>query len=415
MRVVNAILAGALLMVVMVLTFGLDPSPFAILATGCGVLLSLFVHVYAHEVGHLAAALALKFRVTEVTILAGRGDGAQIGGATVRLGLFGARSEVCVAVPPGRATKPRWVAYALAGPATNLTLAAATGAALWVPAGPSPADGPTLAQLFLIASTVTGAFIGLANLIPGTSRRGQSTDGRLIVNSLLRSDAARRPTPPRPAVIRADYSPPSVLAVLRSQVDIGGPAASEAAVELVAAALRAGDLSEDSARLVAVARAVTTPPHRAAFIAATIAEVQATMLLVDAARAGQTHPEPGPTEEIAELAYARDPQLVEAGIALALVRVLQHRPAEARSLLMLIDAGTERSRVNGVAVRAMAEADLGDSAQARRLIDAGRGMDVPTALLRLATAFVDRADGADGADRQRGPTRSLDHSRQPSS
>jgi hypothetical protein len=42
----------------------------------------------------------------------------------------------------------------------------------------------------------------------------------------------------------------------------------------------------------------------------------------------------------------------------------------------------------------MAEADLGDAAHARRLIDAGRAVNVPTALLRLATAHVDRADDA---------------------
>src|SRR3954463_10558473 len=110
MRVLWAILTGVLLLIAMVLVFGLDPAPLAVLAIGGCVVLSQVVHVYAHELGHLATALWFKFSVTEVTVLAGGGDGARIGGATVRLGLFGPRSEVRVVVPKGRVTTPRqWI------------------------------------------------------------------------------------------------------------------------------------------------------------------------------------------------------------------------------------------------------------------------------------------------------------------
>ena len=172
-------------------------------------------------------------------------------------------------------------------------------------------------------------------------------------------------------------------------------------MQLVTAALRVGDLSEDSARLIAVARTASTPPRVAAFIAAMVAEVRATMVMLDAARARGGHPELGPIAEIAELAHAKDPSLDEARTALALVRVLQERPADARALLVLVVpfAGTERSAVNVFAVRAIAEADLGDLAQARRLIEAGRRADVPTALLRIASAHVDRAEHAALLDR----------------
>jgi Zn-dependent protease len=398
MRVVNAILAVVVVLAVVVLAFGLDPTPATVVVAACCLLAGQLVHVYAHELGHLAAALWLRFPVTEVAILAGRGgDGARIGGATVRLGLFGSRSEVRVAVPAGRQTTPaQWIAYALAGPVTNLALAAATGLALWVLHGHRPADENVLVQGCLLGVTATGVLLGLANLIPGTSRRGQPTDGRLAVDWLLHPDATRKRITEHLTVIpKPRDAGPSVLAVLRAQVDIGGPAAGEAAVHLVTAALRVGDLSEDAARLTAVARAATTPPQVAAFVAGMVAEVQATMLMVDAARAGQGYPDPGPIADIAELAFARDRHVNEARTALTLIRVLQQRPADARALLAPVDAaGTERSRVNALAVKAIAEADLGDLTQARRLIDAGRRADVPTALLRLATAHVDRAEHA---------------------
>jgi Zn-dependent protease len=395
MRVVAPILAAVVALAVVVLAFGLDPTPATVFVVACCLLVGQLAHVYAHELGHLAAALWLRFPVTEVAILAGgSGGGARIGGTTVQLGLFGARSEVRVAVPAGRqTTSAQWVAYALAGPATNLALAAATGLALWVLRGHRPADDTVLVQGCLLGVTATGALFGLANLIPDINRRGQPTDGRLAVDWLLRPDDARTRWIVAAAPIRRPPDTrPNTLAVLRSQVDVGGPTAGEAAVELVTAALRIGDLSEDSARLIAVARTADTPPQVAAFVAGMVAEVQTTMLMVEAARARQGLPDPGPLAEIAELAHAKDPGLAEARTALALVRVLQHRPADARALLVRADPSTvtDRSRANALAVSAMAEADLGNLAEALRLIEAGRRAVVPTALLRLATAHVER-------------------------
>jgi hypothetical protein len=265
--------------------------------------------------------------------------------------------------------------------------------ALWILREHRPADDTVLVQGCLLGVTATGVLFGLANLIPDINRRGRPTDGRLAADWLLRPDDARtRWIVAAASIRRPPDTRPSTLAVLRSQVDVGGPTAGEAAVELVTAALRIGDLSEDSARLIAVARTADTPPQVAAFVAGMVAEVQATMLMVEAARARQGLPDPGPLAEIAELAHAKDPGLAEARTALALVRVLQHRPADARTLLVRADpaAVTERSRVNALAVSAIAEADLGDLAEARRLIETGRRADVPTALLRLATARVER-------------------------
>ena len=191
MRVVTAILASGLLAAVMMVVFLVDATPLAIVATGCSALLGQVIHVYAHELGHLAAALSMRFRVTEVAILARPGDGAQIAGATVRLGLFGATSEVRVAVPAGQATRPaRLVVYALAGPVTNLALAAATGLAMWALRGHFPAGDGALVGTCLVAATAPGVLIGLASLIP-MSTAGQPSDGRIAVDWLLRREATQ--------------------------------------------------------------------------------------------------------------------------------------------------------------------------------------------------------------------------------
>jgi len=101
-----------------------------------------------------------------------------------------------------------------------------------------------------------------------------------------------------------------------------------------------------------------------------------------------------PIAEIAEYAYARAPERVEARISLALVRVFQDRPADARKLLVGVDdpATRSRARVNAYAVRAIAEVELGDVAQARRLIDAASHLDATSTLLPLAVAVVERAE-----------------------
>lgn len=81
--------------------------------------------------------------------------------------------------------------------------------------------------------------------------------------------------------------------------------------------------------------------------------------------------------------------------ALALIRIVQDRAAQARDLLVGLDDGawSGHARSNVFAVRALAEVRLGDVAQSRRLIQAARRIDGDvSALLPLAEAALKQAE-----------------------
>jgi len=205
------------------------------------------------------------------------------------------------------------------------------------------------------------------------------------------------PEPGVPAPAAAPVQPvASELDRLRARVEAGGSEAVRAALALLERGLRDGDLEADADRLLALARRPSTRPELAGLIAAQVAEARAYRLL-QACLPDGVRPDPGrvgPIVETAEFAYHRAPLRVQARTSVALARLLADRPTEARNFLVGLNTAAVdvRARVNVAAVRAFAALDLGDVAQARRLVDAASRVDAEAGLLPLARLAVERAE-----------------------
>jgi hypothetical protein len=189
--------------------------------------------------------------------------------------------------------------------------------------------------------------------------------------------------------------PAPELAALRARVDAGGPEAVRAAPALLEGSIRAGELEADTARLLALARQPSTRPELAGHLAARVAEARAEQLVLDAVDG--VRPDPQQVERVAaaaEFAYHRAPQRVQARTSVALARLLAGRAAEARNFLagLNVAAVETRDRVTVLAVRALAELELGNLTHARRLVDTAGRIDPAAGLLPLARLAVDRAE-----------------------
>nr|WP_203945137.1 M50 family metallopeptidase [Planotetraspora thailandica] len=384
--------------IMLVVSYPVGPHPSTLFAVLCCLLAGVFIHVYVHELGHLCAALLVRFRVIEVSIRAGRNrSGVRIAGVKVRLGLFGRVDQVRVVTPPdGRAVPARWIAFSFAGPASNLALAAATYLVFHGHAERLLSDDPALAHSYLVAAIAPGAMLGLANLIPFRVRDGQPSDGGWIFAWIFRPGRSRAQVTRR-IRLTDGVSTPTDLDELRARVDAGGPDAILASGALLAQSIRARQLAVDADRLLVVARNPSTDPNLASLIASAIAETRAIELMNDTIRFRQWDFDQArvkPIVEVAELGYARDPERAEARMSLALARVLSKRPAEARDLLIRLNTTTVDSRVQvqALAARAIAELQLGDLAQARRVVNSAGRIDPKVGLLPLARTLVERAE-----------------------
>jgi hypothetical protein len=185
------------------------------------------------------------------------------------------------------------------------------------------------------------------------------------------------------------------LAALRARVDAGGPEAVRAAPALLERSIQAQELEADTARLLALARQTSTRPELAGHLAARVAEARAAQLVRDAVEGVDPDPQRvAPIAAAAEFAYHRAPQRIQVRTSVALARLLAGRAAEARNFLtgLNVAAAETRDRVNVLAVRALAELELGNLPQARRLVDTAGRIDPAAGLLPLARAAVDRAE-----------------------
>lgn len=148
---------------------------------------SMWGHVVLHECGHVVAALALRVPVVAVRIVPFTGW---------------RRNEVEVVRSPSMpAVRTRMVLLAAAGPVTNLCTAAAL-----VVAG--NAAGPPTTRLALYGAAVSGALLGVVNLIP---KLGPRTDGTQILYWLVRPAEMR-------AALRAVAFQAEVGRIVRSHV-----------------------------------------------------------------------------------------------------------------------------------------------------------------------------------------------------
>ncbi|MEU5531124.1 hypothetical protein ABZ744_29755 [Micromonospora chersina] len=318
--------------------------------------LSVWVHVVLHECGHLVMAKLLRLPVIAVRIAP----------------FTGWRNEVAVRPAPSMAALPlRMVLFYLGGPMANLCAATALAAA-------GASTGTPLTRLGLLGAALVAALLGVLNLVPGTSPR---SDGRNLLRWLSAPTATR-------AGLRAAYYQEEISRALRAiNPPLGHPVgAGEDPRGALAAfqqrwstgrAQSAADLVADAERLAALARADTTDPVAAAAIGQVLT-VQFGLWYLYAAVVNGAPVERREVLEISELAQIAlhvQPHLMSARVAMSLAHLLNHRPEQARSLLVDIRPGVDPPDLCGVAflLRAVAEFHLGNHADADALVRAAGG------------------------------------------
>ncbi|HEY4453103.1 MAG TPA: hypothetical protein VGN81_02225 [Pseudonocardiaceae bacterium] len=361
-------------------------APEAALVFVLSFVTALIANEVAHELAHLLGALVLRMRPSAVVVL-----GLRFGRAVRQAGTV-PFSHVRVAVDPAApALGARFALFHLAGPAANLGLAGYCLSALGR-AGLSPVETAAW-QTGLAVSAV----LAVGNLLPVGSASFHAADGARILWWLTRPARMRRILATqrqwqrfallRAAAVAGEVPDLAELRELAFSSDRGVASAAAMLFLVTARSLRAADQSWLAG--LAESDAVTEPA--AGVLAAAVAWTRLIALLTEAVRTKQ-EPDAAAVAAIAplaELGLARNRAAMPCRIALALVRVLQQRPAEARNLL--IDVAHERIpdavRANLFAVRALAEVDLGDLAQARRLIQTAP----ESGLLPFARLVVERA------------------------
>ncbi|MFJ5901600.1 M50 family metallopeptidase [Streptomyces sp. NPDC093064] len=338
-----------------------------------------------HELGHLLVAWILRMRVTGVRFLSRRS----------RVGV----PHVAMDPDPGSRWLPmRFIATMLAGPLANLACAA-----FCLHLSERPGVTGT-GRALLLVPVIWGGATGLLNLVPVAQRYGGLlSDGAQILRwatrpTEMRAALAAKSVLAQLAQDRATLSRGELpdLARLRRIVD-GGDRASvgPAALILMTASARSGQLAYDAARLARVAGASGLDPSAAGALASGIAWYRANAALAARVR-DRVVPDPARLEELAalaELAYAKTPEPPLTRCALALVHCLRDRPKAARDLLVDPDIGLAgpADRVNTYAVRALAELQLGDLAQAGSLLRSASAENRPSDLLTLVGQLADSA------------------------
>ncbi len=316
------------------------------------------VHLVIHEGGHLLAALLTGLPVTRARI-------------TVR---SGRQSMVMVRPEPSwPALAVRMVVFALGGPLANLGAAALTYQF-------AVGSFPVLVRYALGVTTLTGIAFGLVNLLPYRLPSGLRSDGLLALRWALHSAGARAELDRGQ---RAEGRIKAYRAIAGSYLEgirLNEVTATDDPLILLAWFERrwmAGDhdrIVAEAERLSAIAHDEVTDPAHAGLIAGRLATIFGMSYLfaaiVDDQPVDRTHIDE--IVEIGELAARLLPENVHARIGLAIVRLLDHRPEEARDLLAGITSAGIQSDAMAVAVqvRAVAEVYLSDQAQADPLIAA---------------------------------------------
>ncbi|MFC0029969.1 hypothetical protein ACFFMM_10585 [Micromonospora chaiyaphumensis] len=317
---------------------------------------SVWVHVVLHECGHLVVAKLLRLRVIAVRIAP----------------FTGWRSEVWVRPTPMATVLPlRMVLFYLGGPMANLCAAMLLCAAAAV-------TSTALTRVVLLGAALVGALLGVVNLIPGISPR---SDGRNLLRWLSAPTATR-------AALRAGYYQEEVSRTLRAMArgehGLGDPVPDGNDPLLALAAFQrrwstghagsTADYVAEAERLAALARADRTDPMAAAAIGQVLTVQFGLWYLYDAVVNGVpvVHREVVEISELAQLAFDVQPHRLSARVALSLAHLLNHRPEQARSLLLDIRPGVEEPDLCHVAslLSAVAECHLGNRAGADAFIRA---------------------------------------------
>jgi hypothetical protein len=369
-----------------------------------GLVVGFGVQVAAHELGHLLAAVALRLPVLGVRV------GPLRSGLSQKLpGTFG---HVQVDLSRVRRWLPgRMVLLALAGPLANLAL---TAAALVLVGSP---DVPVGLRPVVMGTVLAGAILAVANLMPLATAKGVVSDGRQALSWLVHPSRERAGVHNAVDITRLREAPGRISAGLdrRAQLraSVDDPRA-DVAVAAMAALVRSTPRGSDGWADVAVmeafgSRGDVAGDQRAAYVgnhalALGLALVkQLRTKEANGRQSAQLHR----VAELAELAYAADRHSAQARAALGLVRVLQNQPVEARSVV--VDVSPSASpvlRARALAVRVLAELQLGEYDEAARLLEYGRQLAPGDALVVVAGTVLASGDvGRAGLPGRAGPWR----------
>jgi hypothetical protein len=357
LRVVRRSLVGiAGVAVALVIAYGLDLGWGGAIAVVAACLAVFPLHLVIHEVGHLVAALVTGLRVR-----------------SVRISLW--RQSAVVVLPAGPALPVRMVAFVLGGPSANIG-AAALAWQLWRLPLPVPIR---VAAAFAAG---TGVLFGVVNLLPiRMPVSAPDPDGLNLMGWLFRprlSTAATISDPARLDKIIETTGHPLVLltAVLqRQQIDSGY-----------------SQLVPMAERLSAIAHDKRTKPAHASAIAAQLAVLFGMSYLHMGIVVGNAIDRDNADEiiEIAELGFRLRPKNERARIGLAIARLIDHRPAQARDLLASLRATTATTLALSTLVFAIAELYLGHRAKAASLASTLRDHEGQLLSALLATDALPR-------------------------
>lgn len=345
----------------------------------CG---SYLVHPLVHELGHLVVALLLRLPVVGVRV------------GPVRLGLERHIPDTGGHVLVDLARVKHWmrgrfVLVLLAGGAADLALVPVTIAVA------GDAAAPLEVRALALGITVALGLGAVENLLPLAPVHGVTTDGRSVLRWLLRPSSERAKHQLAIDLGRVRSMPPPLIAAglskqrtqLRSMIEDPRPEVAMNAISMLIRSRPRGDDGWTDADLVATFAARGELPGEARAAVAGNYALSLALAHVKRCRSlDSVDPSSSAVQRIARLAeVARDAHdgSLRARTALGLARVLQGRPGEGRTALLDV-ATTESADVQAraLAVRAIAEERLGDTASTGRLISAAQRLAPDDALVK---------------------------------
>jgi len=385
-----------------------DPDRFTLRWTGvclavtAGFVLGRYLLSVLHELGHLGAARLLRLPVLGVAF------GRFVFGQTERIPGAGGHVRVDLRQADLRSLPARMVVFALAGPVAALVAAAVaallsgqTGLPIWV----RLAFGGVAAQ---------GAAGVVLNLVPGYLRGGTPNDGSQALGWMFRpgwrrgqlqlardlrtyglsttggtgpeldaTAAVETPDAEFDRLLRtalADPRPPVVSQAMRRLLSWFVAPANDSEV---ATEDRGAELAARARRFVPLMSWFMTRPDQPAAQRATLGSAAAKMLSLSYLHERRGMPtDPASPQvvqlaDLAEAAYRLQPESLPVRNTLGLVRLIQDRPAETRTLLAhagMTTSAEPAEVAEALAIRGRAEIELGDLVQAERLAASARRM-----------------------------------------
>ena len=216
------------------------------------------------------------------------------------------------------------------------------------------------------------------------------------------ADAARQRIMEYNAIRKRGGTPD--LADVRTMVFGDDPdvASRASALLLLSVAERREAFDAEVLQLIRAAQSANLQPRARIFLLWSIAWTRCLYMLQDFART-QRQPEPGlvaQTAALAEAGFRLDPNSYRTRKALAFVRCVQDRDREARDLLITapIEQLKPTLRSDVLAIRALAELQMKDIAQARRLVNLARTFDQTTGLINVMERIVTAVEQESATD-----------------